>query len=488
MPEPNMKTEYKDEYSSPIDGSDEFSLLLVGLANDGEMDTIYPWAGLNGVGLCETLYGVDGRLPRACREAISGNLNDPERDELITVNTMRIGASGAKASATLKEKDSTAVTGLTVEYDYCGTDGNEWYIMTEKDLVENEMTVTIKRTSTGTSSQFTASLAATNTNTLLANAINASSLQLTATANTEKELLEIAWTLFTGGLSGSITNAEISRVLTLLEGTEHMAVLILGAKGSGEDASSALRALLGTHAASSLADHDQERFFFLEMEDFESANTPKSAAWLVDINTWTTSIQTALASEDDKNLIAFAGQKDFNDGDTTEYEANVAAYAAGIWLGHAINRSLINIKTDADRTDLQPEIPKSFRNTLAAARVNYIHWKKGRNVIVNVSKTLVVDGSDFEDCEILRTAYVSGGEARTAGLPQWGRWDDADGNGKVGLATAMKVPLDLRKGKAFSDYTINVNVDAEGYTYADLRFLYTVTMKNVTHRVYRKSA
>ena len=488
MGEPTFTTSYEDLFNSPVTAGNEHQLTIIGLASDGPMDTAFSATGLAGAANVDTLFGTTQRLPRGVREAITGALDAQTRNpnmKPISVNGIRAGADAEKSYIELTD-DTTAVTAITITYDYYGEDGDEWQAKVEDD--GTDYVVTVRRTASGTATQFSAAKASVTKLATIVQAINDSTLPLTATLGAEGPLAEVGYTFFDKGDNGEMTNAEILRVLTTLEGTAYHNLLFVGVAGTGDADATAFRAMLGTHCADSLSSHDQERYAFIECEEFSSANPAKSAAWLIEIEAWVAGIESALTSEADRNLIAFAGGYTFSDASATAYNAPATAYLAGVWLGAPIHRSMINLATGMDLTLLQPDIPKSYRDRLADARVNYARYDKDRGVIIGNCKTLAEDGSDFEDCEFLRMIYIAGAEWRASAKPFWGIPDDGQGSGTTVLKTGGDKAMDLRVGKNFTSYTTVVSVDDDGDTYCDVGVVPFTTLKSITHRVYRRSA
>ena len=470
MGEASLKTRYKDNYATPAVSDDEKQLALIGLSDDGPMDKFYSFVGMSGLKNAETLFGTGGRLPHAIREAIEASVNN---EKPITVNAMRVGASAVKASRTLLS--GAAVSLMKIEADYKGTDGNDWDV--KVDIDAPNMVVSLRYGESGTASQFTGPTIdyIVNDSTY---GINASSLAVTATKIAEGTLAELAWSDFTGGLSGTLTNAELIRALGLAEDTDYPNIMVLGTQNIP---------VLNTHCVSQLTDRQVERYAAVEMADFDSTNEENTAAWLDDIETYVSSCESGSESLDYRNIMIFIGQAVFLDADGEEYEANIASACMGAWLGNAVHRSMINQQVKTVQS-LVPKFPPSYRDRLTVARFNYIRYQKGRGWIIGNSNTFAASTSDFTDAETLRAIYTCGSEARESAMPIWGTPDDPiEHSGLSTLKTYMGKPLDKRVGKTIVDYEIEPTIDDDtGEVTARMGVRPYNTMKTIDHVVYRK--
>jgi len=474
MSESRFRTSYKDLYQSTSSSADEKQLTLIGLGDTGPMDSFMSFDGLSGLDSAEILFGTGGRLPHAIREAIqvSDGLGKP-----ITVNALRCGEGALKASLNIMN-DATTLVAMTLEYDYDGTEGNEWDAKVEADGLNGVVTL---RDPDDESTPFTGALLVD-----IIALINASSLPVTATPGpaVASNIELFSWRSLSGGLDGTLTSAEVTRVLKLLEDEDYPNILILGAN------TSAMHSLIGTHCSGMLSAFPQvERFAGVELETFDSTNTEKSAAWYVDVGDWASDIVDYLDTKLDRNLIACAGQANFLDSDGKSYEANVAACAMAAWMGQSIKRGMINIQVGSVVQSLAPNIPNSNRSALADARANYLMFVKGRGYIINGGRTLAASTSDFKYPEVLRAVYVCGAEARENGLVAWGDPDDPDTHGGLAyLQAQMEKPLTTRKDnkKEIVAYQIRPSIDGEGNVTANMGVTPFTTMRNVVHTVYVK--
>jgi len=486
MGENKFTTRYVNNHQSSASAADENQLTFVGLASDGPTGQILSCEGMSGVESCDAAFGTTGRLPRAVREAIEAVTNAAEGNP-IRVNAMRLG-DGTKAAINLYDNSSTVIV-MAIEYDYNGVDGNEWQAKVEVD--DEEAVITLRRTATGTATQFSADITGgdpTPCDTLV-DAINNSSLPLTAKMVGECATLdEIAYTAFSGGTDGTLTNEQALAALSFLESKNYPNIYILGWKGSGI-AGAYVRQALGTHCAAQLSERDCERFAFVEMEDFGSSNPAPFAAWEADIATWVESIEAASLGEDDRNLIPLAGSAQFADADGDSYTAPIGPAAAGLFVAQPIDRGMINLQVKTVTEDqLAPNIPAAYRSRLADARMNYLRYEDDkRGVIIANSETLAVSTSDFTDAEVLRTVYTCGQESRIAGKPVWGRPDDGSGSGLNLLKDAMESTLlKTRVGKTITKVVVTPTIDDDGEVVADMAITTHTTMKTISHRVYRQ--
>ena len=474
MSEPRFRTRYEDLHKSTASSADEKQLTLIGLSTTGPMDSFMSFDGLSGLDSAEILFGTDGRLPHAIREAIqvSDGLGKP-----ITVNALRCGEGALKASLDIYD-DSTSQIVMTLEYDYYGTEGNDWDAKVETVPMVSG-TVTLRDPDDETTAFTGATIAA------IVDLINASSLPVTATAGPGGPTIEtFSWRDFAGGLDGSLTTAEVARVLKLLEDEDYPSIVILGAN------TSAMHSLIGTHCSGMLSAFPQvERFAGVELETFDSTSTEKSAAWYVDVSDWASDIIDYLDTKFDRNLIPCVGQAKYLDAKGESYEANTAACVMAAWLGQSIKKSPINVQVGSVVQSLVPNIPNSNRSALADARANYVMFMKGRGYIINGGRTLAENDSDFKYPEVLRAVYVCGAEARENGLVAWGDPDDPDTHGGLAyLQAQMEKPLTTRRDtkKEISAYQIRPSIDGEGNVTATMGVTPFTTMRNVDHTVYVK--
>jgi len=486
MGEKKFTTRYQDNYQSAASAAGENVLTVVGLASDGPIGQIQSFSGMSGVEICESVFGEGQTLPRAVRRAIEAVTNATEGNP-IQVNAMRVGQGATMASISLLN-DSTAENCMTIEYDYAGADGNEWQCKVEKDDEAEEYIVTLRRGTTGTAVQFTGSTAGEGATPVaeLVEAINAGGLGLTATLVTDDKLLEIDYTAFTGGADGTMTNAQAILAMKILEDKNYMNFYIVGWKGTGDDGA-AVRAALNTHCNSQLSERDCERFSFVEAEDFSTSYPYPHPSWYTDIATWVESIETSLLGVDMKNLIMFAGSKTYTDGAGTEYEANVAAEAAALWLALPINRAMLNLQVpNAVEADLAPSIPAAYRARIADARCNYMRYEDdNRGVIVVNGDTLAATTSDYKYVEILRTQYTCGQEARIAGKPAWGKPDDGKGSGLDTMKDLMESTLDrTRVGKTIFAVKVTPEFVDDDNVEATMAVTHYRTMRSVDHVVH----
>jgi hypothetical protein len=486
MGENKFTTRYQDNYQSAASAGGENVLTIVGLASDGPIGEIQSFSGMAGVASCEAVFGEGGTLPRAVRRAIEAVTNATEGNP-IQVNAMRVGSGYAMASISLLN-DSTAEVCMTIAYDYAGIDGNEWQCKVEKDDEAEEYVVTLRRGTDGTAVQFTGSTAGEGATPVeeLVEAINAGGLGLTATLVSEDKLLEIDYTSFTGGLDGTLTNAQAILAMQILESKKYMNFYVVGWKGTGDDGA-AVRAALNTHCNSQLSERDCERFAFVEAEDFSSVYPFPHPSWYTDMATWASGIATSLTGVDMKNLIMFAGGKTYTDGAGTEYEANVAAEAAALWLALPINRSMINVQVpNTVEDDLAPNIPAAYRAILADARCNYMRFEdENRGVIIANDRTLAATTSDYKYVDILRTQYTCGQEARIAGKPAWGKPDDGKGSGLDTMKDLMESTLDrTRVGKTIVAVKVTPEFVDDDNVEATMAVTHYRTMRSVDHVVH----
>ena len=469
MGEAALKTRYKDNYATPAVSDDENQLTIIALSDNGPMDAFYSFVGMSGLENAETLFGTSGRLPRAIREAIEVSV---QRESPITVNAMRCGDGGAKSSLSLLSGGSVAL--MKIEAAYKGTEGNDWSAAASID--GSVMSVYLCKTESGAASVFIGDNVSD-----IVDAINASSLAVTASLIIEGALAVITWTDFTGGLSGTLPSKEVIRALDIAEDTEYPNILFCGVNEvSGIS-------IVNTHCASQLSDRQVERYAAVELADFDSTNEENSAAWIVDIETYVLGIETTFDNIDWKNIAPFSGQAMFLDSAGEEYEANIAAACMGAWLGNAVHRSMINQRVPTVQS-LVPKFPPSYRDRLTAARMNYIRYQKGRGWIIGNSNTFAASTSDFTDAETLRAIYTCGSEARESAMPVWGTPDDPiEHSGLSTLKTYMGKPLDKRVGKTIVDYEIEPTIDDDtGEVTARMGVRPYNTMKTIDHVVYRK--
>ncbi|MBZ0273793.1 DUF2586 family protein [bacterium] len=480
MGEPRIETEYEDNFQSDAPTSLEHRILLMGLGSDGPLHTKQTFSGMSGVAAAEEMFGTSQRLPRAVRESISAAVLNKKP---LTVDAIRCGDGAQKASFVWWDNGSSAAF-VSFEYEYTGDGGNDWQFMAEEGEEEGDYVASLRRGEDGDVTQFEG------TKEEIVEAVNDSSLSITATAGGGETADLPDWTDFEGGTNGTWTGDELILALDLAKDEKTLPLLLtLDNVGEGDDG---LREALATHAADMLTSQQVERLVVVELKAFETENPVNSSAWREDVQAWVDGLIEETTGEAYRELIGVAGQRTYTDGDGEEYVASTAAQFLGAWFAENINRSPVNILVQ-NGGDLEPEIPVEMRNDLADARISYLRTEEGRGVIIGNDRTLAENTSDFKYAEVIRTIFTCGMEAREAGKVIWGQPNDPDTNdGLAALRMAMEKPLENRMPNSpsagrrgtIAGYESDVTQDAEGDVDFDMGILNTRTMRRVRHRVH----
>lgn len=478
MGEPKITTRYQDLFQTTAAGSDVNQLVLIGPSESGQLNKLLSYSGLSGLQAAEDEFGTKGRLPKAIREALMVAAN---RDMPVTVHAMRIGEvdeeEDQKASVVLQ--DSTGDDTLKISYEYYGLEGNDWSV----DVDENDGKYELVLSNDDLEYVYTGS----SVSSIISDFDSKGGPFEFKTLAGDETLSYPESQDLAGASSLGISDDEIDNSLTMLQGTDYPCFMFTGLFDTDEEdiAGYALEMTIA-HCSNQLTEFDVERFAFLELPSMDSTATEGSKDYFSDMQDWVEGLGEFSDKLNNRNIIAFAGDGDFFDGNGKTYEAPLAVTCAAAWLGLPIHRSMINQQVHTIQK-LVPEITPALRQELVSAGLNYVRNQVGRGLVIGNSNTMADHTSDYINAEVLRTVYTCGSEARKAGVPVWGRPDDpVTHDGLETLKAMMSKPLEARKGTTIVDYVIEPTIDDAGVVKADMGIVAYQTMKTINHVVYVK--